>query len=250
MDIRLIKEDEFQEISSFLNAYYQENKTSDTEIDHQSYLDYLFTYRTSLTVLGAYDKELVGILAYRNNEHQIVLFIANTPTIRKELFEYFVEECKKENIARITVLVLKDDYPAYEDLGFELVDEEVQLENFAYTIMEYHIDQDILGKEVTVVVDHPYGSAHLIYPDTDYPCNMGYVEDLVQEKELFQEAYIYGVNEPVETFKGKVIGIIYYKDDVISKWIVSKEENVNHQEVIDTIGPLEQYLDTKILWYK
>ena len=46
-----------------------------------------------------------------------------------------------------------------------------------------------------------------------------------------QDAYILGVNEPVDKFTGKIIAIVQRKDDIEEKWVVvpdgitfSKEE--------------------------
>ena len=38
-----------------------------------------------------------------------------------------------------------------------------------------------------------------------------------------QDAYIVGVNESVEKFTGKIIAIVWRKDDIEEKWVVVPE---------------------------
>ena len=35
-----------------------------------------------------------------------------------------------------------------------------------------------------------------------------------------QDAYILGVNEPVDKFTGKIMAIVHRKDDIEEKWVV------------------------------
>ncbi len=85
-------------------------------------------------------------------------------------------------------------------------------------------DLSYLGKTVTVTVDRPLGSTHPDYPDMIYPVNYGYVEGITAPDGEEQDAYILGVNEPVENFTGVVIGVIARENDVEDKWVVVPEE--------------------------
>ena len=114
--------------------------------------------------------------------------------------------------------------------------------------MEYLMVEEALGRRVTVTVDRPYGSLHPHYPDTEYPCNYGYVEEVLAADGEYQDAYIIGVYEPVDTFSGIVAAVVFRRNDCESKWIVTKDGTCDRQEVIDTIGVIEQYFDTRIIW--
>jgi len=47
-----------------------------------------------------------------------------------------------------------------------------------------------------------------------YPINYGYIEGVMAPDGEEQYAYILGVNEPVKKFTGKIIAIVYRKDDI------------------------------------
>ena len=89
----------------------------------------------------------------------------------------------------------------------------------------------IIGTTVTVTVDRPLGSYHPEHKDMYYPVNYGYIEEIMALDGEEQDAYILGVNEPVDKFTGKIIAIVHRKDDIEEKWVVvpdgitfSKEE--------------------------
>lgn len=81
-----------------------------------------------------------------------------------------------------------------------------------------------LGKTVEVTVDRPLGSYHPEHPDMYYPVNYGYVGGITAPDGEEQDAYILGVNEPVEKFRGVVVGVINRLDDNEDKWVVVPEE--------------------------
>ena len=62
----------------------------------------------------------------------------------------------------------------------------------------------MLGKVVTVKVDRHLGSFHPKHKDIYYPINYGYIEGIMAPDSEEQDAYILGVDEPVEEFTGKV----------------------------------------------
>ena len=55
-------------------------------------------------------------------------------------------------------------------------------------------------KKVTVKIDRPLGTFHPEHKDLYYPINYGYIEGLIAEDGEEQDAYVLGVNKPVETF--------------------------------------------------
>jgi len=72
----------------------------------------------------------------------------------------------------------------------------------------------MLGKLVTVTVDRPLGSYHPKHKDIHYPVNYGYIEGIIAPDGEEQDAYILGIDIPLEKFTGKVIAIIHRLDDI------------------------------------
>ena len=217
----------------------------------KAFLEFLSARGELLNWYGAYDKALEGALAYTEDWHLALLFVREENQhkgIAGKLFEALLSDAKANAVSRITVNAAKPAIEVYKALGFEAYGPLETKDGIASLPMEYLIGSEWLGKTVTVTVDRPYGSFHPHYPDTEYPCNYGYVEEVLAGDGEFQDAYVIGVHEPCESFTGIVIGIVYRRNDSEAKWIVSKDPSVNHQEVIDTIGELEQYFDTRIIW--
>ena len=165
-------------------------------------------------------------------------------SLSRMLFEAYEKRCEKENAARIAAWAVSSEIPFFESLGFEILQREG-----IYVLLEFLLQTGWLGKTVTVTVDRPYGSFHPHYPDIQYPCNYGYVEEVFAKDGEFQDAYVIGVEEPVETISGKVIAIIYRRDDIESKWVIATRSTWSRQEVIDTVGFIEQYFETRILFW-
>lgn len=100
---------------------------------------------------------------------------------------------------------------------------------------------------VTVVVDRPMGSAHPEYPDLVYPVNYGYVPGVFAPDGEEQDAYILGVDRPLERFTGPVIAVIHRLDDVEDKWVVAPEgRRFSTGEIAEAVRFQEQYFETQI----
>ena len=62
-----------------------------------------------------------------------------------------------------------------------------------------------------------------------------------------QDAYILGVNKPVEEFTGKVIAIIHRLNDVEDKWVVVPEDKLYSKEQIEEqVKFQEKYFEYEI----
>ena len=106
----------------------------------------------------------------------------------------------------------------------------------------------MLGKIVTVTVDRPLGSFHPKHPDIYYPINYGYIEGIMAPDGEAQDAYILGVDAPVEAFTGTVIAVIHRHDDVEEKWVVAPEGmTVSKEEIVSATHFQEQYFDSIII---
>jgi inorganic pyrophosphatase len=105
----------------------------------------------------------------------------------------------------------------------------------------------MIGNTVNVVVDRPLGSRHPKHSDILYPVNYGYIPGILAPDGEEQDAYILGVNEPVQTFTGKVIAIIHRFDDVEEKWVVApKHTSFTKGEIMAQVAFQEQYFQTEI----
>lgn len=105
----------------------------------------------------------------------------------------------------------------------------------------------MLGKIVKVTVDRPMGTYHPKYKDIYYPINYGYIEGIMAPDGEEQDAYILGVNQPVEEFTGKVIAIIHRLNDVEDKWVVAPEDELYSKEQIEEqVKFQEKYFDYEI----
>ena len=109
-------------------------------------------------------------------------------------------------------------------------------------------NNSIIGTTVTVTVDRPLGSYHPEYKDMYYPINYGYIEGVMAPDGEEQDAYILGVNEPVCKFTGKIIAIVYRKDDIEEKWVVVPDGvTFSKEEIRRQIHFQEQYFDSEIV---
>lgn len=105
----------------------------------------------------------------------------------------------------------------------------------------------MIGKIVKVTVDRPLGSYHPKHKDILYSVNYGYVEGIMAPDGEEQDAYILGVDEPVEEFTGKVIAIIHRYDDVEEKWVVAPEDiTFTKDEIMEQVKFQEQYFKSEV----
>lgn len=97
---------------------------------------------------------------------------------------------------------------------------------------------------VTVKIDRPLGSYHPKHKDLYYPINYGYVEGVIAGDGEEQDAYILGINEPLETFTGNIIAVIHRINDNETKWVVAKKNtNYTVQEIEKQVHFQEKYFE-------
>lgn len=106
----------------------------------------------------------------------------------------------------------------------------------------------MIGDIVTVTVDRPLGSHHPKYKDMYYPINYGYIESVIAPDGEEQDAYILGVDKPIERFTGKIIAIVHRYDDIEEKWVVCPEGvSFSEEEIFEQICFQEQYYQSEII---
>lgn len=110
--------------------------------------------------------------------------------------------------------------------------------------------KQLLGDSVTVIVDRPLGTTHPNHNDIIYPVNYGYIENIFAGDGEEQDAYILGVDEKLNIFKGTVIAIIHRNDDVEDKLVVAPNNmKFTSKEIMEKVNFQEQYFNTEIIMY-
>lgn len=202
----------------------------------------------------AYENEdLVGTLIYDQKDHHIVLIIVKKDYQRKgiarRLFEFLCEYELKNHISCISVHSSENSIDFYKSLGLKIEGEVEKSGNINFCNMEYLLGKENLGKVINVIVEHTIGEPHSLYPDIQYLCNYGYVEEVLKNEGEFQNAYIYGVDEPINSFEGIVIAIIYRKGFDDAQWVVSKVgQTIKHDEIKKLVGFQEQFYETQFIF--
>lgn len=102
-----------------------------------------------------------------------------------------------------------------------------------------------LNKEVVIKIDRTLGSKH---PEHDmiYPINYGHIEETVSGDGKEIDAYIIGVDVPIETFSGIVIAIVKREDDCEDKLVVASEKGYTKEELYEYVKFTEQYFISTI----
>ena len=119
-----------------------------------------------------------------------------------------------------------------------------------YFFTDFETDKDyheIIGKEVSGVIDRPMGSAHPNDSKMIYPINYGYVDGIIALDGEYQDAYVFGSSKPISSFKGKVIGVYHRFNDNDDKWIVSIDDvSISSQKILGDIAFCEQFFFGKL----
>ena len=87
----------------------------------------------------------------------------------------------------------------------------------------------LLGERVIVTVNRPIGTPHA---GIVYSKNYGYIDGVLGKDGDQLDAYILGVNKPLETFKGRCVAIIKRTDDLDDKLIVVPPEMLVNADTI------------------
>lgn len=111
------------------------------------------------------------------------------------------------------------------------------------------MDNNIIGNIVTVTVDRPIGSCHPVHEGLYYPVNYGYIKGGWAPDGEELDAYILGVDVPVEVYTGKVVAVIHRKNDVEDKRVVCPLDTAfTREEIMEQVKFQEQYFETEIIF--
>lgn len=104
-----------------------------------------------------------------------------------------------------------------------------------------------LDKVVEVSVDRPLGTKHPKH-EYIYPINYGFIPDTEAPDGAELDAYILGVDEPIQEFTGNCIAIIHRTDDDDDKLIVVPEgQEYSDEEIRNATHFQEQWFESQII---
>lgn len=105
--------------------------------------------------------------------------------------------------------------------------------------------RNMFGKTVTVTVDRPIGYVH---KGIRYPINYGFIPGLIAGDGEEQDVYILGIDTPLSSFQGVVIGAVRRMNDQEDKLIVAPEGMRFHQaQLCEAVAFQEQFFQSRIL---
>ena len=117
------------------------------------------------------------------------------------------------------------------------------------TLQERHDQvEGYLGKEITIEIDRPIGYVHHKGEKTlIYPINYGYIPGVLGGDDEELDVFLVGVDEPVSSYAGRIIGIVYRADDVEDKLVMAPHGKIfTAEEIAREVYFQEKYYQTTI----
>lgn len=106
---------------------------------------------------------------------------------------------------------------------------------------------NFIGKQVTILMDRPMGSLHPRFGD-EYPVNYGYVPGTLSGDGAELDAYVLGVEVPLDSFQGKCVAVIRRLDENDDKLIVVPSgTNIDDDTIRKLTHFQEQYFESRII---
>ena len=105
-----------------------------------------------------------------------------------------------------------------------------------------------LGQTVTIDIDRPIGYIHHKGEKTlVYPINYGYIPGVLGGDGEELDVFLMGVDHPVQTYTGVIIGIVYRADDVEDKLVMAPEGmDFSAEEMTKAVYFQEKYYDSHV----
>ncbi len=105
-----------------------------------------------------------------------------------------------------------------------------------------------IGKEVEIKIDRPLHSKHPKHGFV-YELNYGFVPDTNAPDGEEVDAYVIGINEPLELYKGKCVAVVHRTNDDDDKLVVIplSQDNVSDEEIRRATHFQEQFFTSEIL---
>jgi inorganic pyrophosphatase len=104
-----------------------------------------------------------------------------------------------------------------------------------------------IGKTVAVTVDRPFGSKHPKHGFV-YEVNYGFVEGVIAPDGECLDAYILGLDQPVDSFSGICIAVVHREDDDDDKLVVVPDGlGLTDREILEVIDFQEKWFKSSIV---
>jgi len=108
--------------------------------------------------------------------------------------------------------------------------------------------ESIIGQEINVFIDRPIGSVHPSQGDIVYQVNYGYIKEIIAADNEYQDAYVLGIDGPVEECRGYVYAVIERENDIEDKLIiVADNKEYTIEEIKEKIDFQEKYFKYRIV---
>ena len=120
--------------------------------------------------------------------------------------------------------------------------------DFIRNLIRTALIEKYLGKNVRIEIDRPIGYVHKKEKYTlVYPINYGYIPHVFGGDDEELDVYLLGVDEPVDEYDCRIIGVAYRKNDVEDKLIAAPENmSFTAREAYEKIKFQEQWYDTEV----
>ncbi|MBQ6593287.1 MAG: GNAT family N-acetyltransferase [Solobacterium sp.] len=251
MSIRILDEEErLDALNLIREVFFSMGNLGMNRQAAQSFLEFLSLEAQDLVYLGYYAGDLTGTIALSPEGDTVHLLLVRKERQRQGIgTALWQEACRRgssEGIERFTVKALKGSEGFYRKNGFEAYGEESVSRGMKYLPMEYLAGREYLGRSVDVTIEVPYGAVHP-HLNVEMRCAMGYA-DLSLSDGVFRNVYYCGSEQTPEQVRGIVAGILYRMHSSEPVWIVVPEGYEDRQAIIDAVGPMEQYDDTRVIW--
>jgi len=111
----------------------------------------------------------------------------------------------------------------------------------------YENIREYLGQKITVKIERKMGDRHPKFEDHIYPINYGFVPGTMAPDGCEIDAYIVGVDEPLDEFTGVVKAIIHRTNDDDDKLVVMPEDKeYTDEEIRGFVQFQEKYFESVI----
>ena len=100
-------------------------------------------------------------------------------------------------------------------------------------------NEDYLGKIVKIKIDRRLGMKHPKY-NLIYPINYGYVPNTISGDGEELDAYLLGIEYPIDEYEGKCIAIIHRTNDNDDKLVIVPIDKEYSNEEIDTLTEFQE----------
>ena len=167
-----------------------------------------------------------------------------------KLLEHVYSLAKKDGFK--TLYISTEEEGLYEKYGFtfwQIMNEDrtggpTRVYRKEIIDMDY---SDVIGKLVSGTIDRPLNSRHPRHPEMIYPINYGYVDGVFAGDGAEQDVYVFGIEKPIRTYTGKVVGVIHRLNDNEDKWIVSLSgAKIPREEILARTEFQEQYFMSEL----